>query len=89
MSVRIPNSSGFTMVELLVVVAVIGILAAAAVPKVMDSIARSRATSCQQDLKALMKGAAKCRISSTCNVDADVQKQVFPSTDNWGEVLQK
>ena len=50
---KIRNQKGFTLVELLVVISIIGILSAVAVPKFMDSTAVARTAKVQADLAAI------------------------------------
>jgi type IV pilus assembly protein PilA len=53
----ITTRAGFTLVELMVVVAIVGVLAAIAIPAFMASVRRSKATEATQNLNALFKYA--------------------------------
>jgi len=47
------RQSGFTLIEVMVVVAILAILAAVVVPRVMDEPAKARRAKAQQDIRAI------------------------------------
>jgi general secretion pathway protein G len=53
---RMPRGQqGFTLIEIMVVVVILGILAAMVVPKVLDRPDQARATAAKQDIGGLMQ----------------------------------
>ncbi|MDD4051187.1 MAG: prepilin-type N-terminal cleavage/methylation domain-containing protein [candidate division Zixibacteria bacterium] len=53
---RISRNSGFTLIELVIIIVVLGILAAIAVPKYQDITSDAREASCRNALGALRSG---------------------------------
>ena len=78
------RTSGFTLVELMIVVAIIGILAAVAIPAFTKYIKKSRTAEATQHLGKLWAGSLvyyetdHVKLNSTTNVTEALDKQ-FPS----------
>lgn len=68
------KTKAFTLIELLIVVAIIGILAAIAVPNFMNAQIRAKVARCQSDMKSLSTAIEQMRLD----------KGFFP-VDHWDD----
>ena len=73
------NRKGFTLIELMIVVAIIGILAAVAVPGFMKYIKDSKTTEAKSNLKAIAEGASSFYQTEHTLKDGTVYTRQFPN----------
>jgi len=71
------GGAGFTLIEVMVVVVILGILAAVVVPRVMSRPDEARVVKAQQDIRALAAALDMYRLDN----------QQYPSTDQGLEAL--
>lgn len=71
------SQQGFTLIEVMVVVVILGILAAVVVPRIMDNPDKARITKAKQDIRALESALNLYRL--------DMFK--YPTTDEGLEAL--
>ena len=75
--IRIRTADGFTLLEIMIIVALIGLLAAIAIPNFIKSRTRSAATACINNLRQIDDAKAQWalethKISTALPVDADL-----------------
>ena len=87
------NESGFSLIELLIVVAIIGIIATIAVPQLLDAIDRGRQRRTMADMRniATANGTYRVDQGTYASVLTDLEPtymQVVPANDAWGNAFQ-
>jgi general secretion pathway protein G len=85
------KEQGFTLIEVMVVVVILGILAAILVPKVMDRPDQARKTKARQDIRALEAALNLYKLDNYVypttdqNLEALIAKPSSPEPPNWKE----
>jgi general secretion pathway protein G len=80
---------GFTLIEVMVVVVILGILAAILVPKVMDRPDQARKTKAKQDIRALEAALSLYKLDNFVypttdqGLEALVEQPTSPEPPNW------
>jgi general secretion pathway protein G len=96
MKLRTRLQAGFTLIELMVVLVIIGVLAALIVPNVLDRADDARATAAKTDVNNLMQALKLYRLDNQRYPSAEQGLQALiakPSTNpvppNWKPYLEK
>jgi general secretion pathway protein G len=88
------RQEGFSLIELLIVVAIIGIIATIAVPQLLDAIDRGRQRRSMADMRNIATANGTYRVDEGVYADAlgsiqtEGYMQVVPTTDAWANALQ-
>jgi general secretion pathway protein G len=83
------RSAGFTLIEIMVVVVIIGLLAAMIVPNVVGHVEQARLTRARQDIQALSTALTMYRIdnfrypTTDQGLKALVERPADPTIKNW------
>jgi general secretion pathway protein G len=91
MKTRVSKQAGFTLIEVMVVVVILGILAAILVPKVMDRPDQARKIKAKQDIRALEAALNLYKLDNFVypttdqGLEALVEKPSSPEPPNWKE----
>nr|MBL8412415.1 type II secretion system major pseudopilin GspG [Dechloromonas sp.] len=96
MSQNIRRPGGFTLIEVMVVIVILGILAALVVPKVMGRPDEARVVAARQDISSIMQALKLYKLdnrrypTSEQGLQALVTKPTAaPLPDNWKSYLDK
>jgi prepilin-type N-terminal cleavage/methylation domain-containing protein len=83
------RDEGFSLIELLIVVAIIGIIAAIAVPQLMNAMDRGRQRRSMADIRNIATANGTMRVDTGAYAGAlanlaPLYMQIAPTNDGWG-----
>lgn len=88
--IRLPSARGFTLIEVMIVIVILGVLAALIVPKVIGRPDEARVVAAKQDVSSLMQALKLYRLdnhrypTTDQSLDALVSKPtIAPIPPNW------
>lgn len=88
--IRLPSARGFTLIEVMIVIVILGVLAALIVPKVIGRPDEARVVAAKQDVSSLMQALKLYRLdnhrypTTDQSLDALVSKPtIAPLPPNW------
>jgi type IV pilus assembly protein PilA len=74
------NSRGFTLIELMIVVAIIGVLAAVAIPSFVKYIRRAKTSEATMNLRKMYDGAVAYYVGEHADASGNIQSKQFPAS---------
>jgi len=84
---RSATDKAFTLIELMIVVAIIGILAAVAIPAFMKYIRRSKTVEATMNLRKLFDSSVSYYYSDHTTSNGSILDHQFPITNTWSPTI--